>query len=95
MDDGIVDDGGALGSLRGGVARSEITADAAGAKVHDPLYAKALVLDDGGGLLLGIIVDRNDGDESPVPGDTRKKGAPWKIESVQLEVSGVTLPPQD
>ncbi|MBN1673130.1 MAG: hypothetical protein JXR37_18940 [Kiritimatiellae bacterium] len=35
------------GSLCAGVAKREITTDRAGVAVHDPLYAKALVLDDG------------------------------------------------
>ena len=35
------------GSLRAGVARSDITTDAEGAIIQDPLYAKVLVLDDG------------------------------------------------
>ncbi len=35
------------GALRAGVGRSEITWREPGAAVHDPLYAKALVLDDG------------------------------------------------
>ncbi len=35
------------GFLRAGVARSNITTDAKEAVIHDPLYAKALVLDDG------------------------------------------------
>lgn len=35
------------GSLRAGVAKSEITTERKGAVLHDPLYAKALVLDDG------------------------------------------------
>lgn len=35
------------GALRAGVARSDITADAKDVAIHDPLYAKALVLDDG------------------------------------------------
>lgn len=35
------------GTLWAGVARSDITTDAPDAVIHDPLYAKALVLDDG------------------------------------------------
>src|SRR3990170_2962584 len=35
------------GSLRAGVAKSDITTDAKGVVINDPLYAKALVLDDG------------------------------------------------
>ena len=35
------------GSLRAGVARSDITTDAEGMSIKDPLYAKVLVLDDG------------------------------------------------
>ena len=55
---------------------------------------KALALD-GGGLLLGIMVDQDDGGDLAVADDPRTRGAPWKIESVELEVSGVTLQPQD
>lgn len=39
--------GTAAGSLRAGVAKSNITTDAKGVVINDPLYAKALVLDDG------------------------------------------------
>ena len=35
------------GTLRAGVAKSDITTDAPVAMIRDPLYAKALVLDDG------------------------------------------------
>ena len=44
-------------SLRAGVARSDITTDAAGAVVRDPLYAKALVLDDGTTMVAIITMD--------------------------------------
>lgn len=40
-------DTGAGGRLRAGVGRSDITTDQPGAIIHDPLYAKALVIDDG------------------------------------------------
>ncbi|NOZ20654.1 MAG: hypothetical protein GXP25_06150, partial [Planctomycetes bacterium] len=39
--------GAVAGSLRAGVAKSDITTDAKDVAVNDPLYAKALVLDDG------------------------------------------------
>jgi hypothetical protein len=38
---------GTAGTLRAGVAKSNITTDAKGAVINDPLYAKALVLEDG------------------------------------------------
>ena len=60
--------------------------------IRDP---RVLALDEDGGLLLGIMVDQDDDDELAAPDGSRKQGAPWNIESVQLEVSGVTLPPQD
>lgn len=47
----------ANGSLRAGVARSEITTDAKGVVIHDPLYAKALVLDDGTTKVAIITMD--------------------------------------
>ncbi len=37
----------ASGTLRAGVAKSDITTERKGAVIHDPLYAKVLVLDDG------------------------------------------------
>jgi hypothetical protein len=44
-------------SLRAGVAVWNITADAPAKHVHDPLYAKALVLDDGATKAVIICVD--------------------------------------
>ena len=47
-----------VGSLRAGVAKSDITTDAAeGVRINDPLYAKALVLDDGNTKLAIIAMD--------------------------------------
>ncbi|MFH1968982.1 MAG: hypothetical protein ABIJ53_01545, partial [Verrucomicrobiota bacterium] len=49
---------GAGGScLRAGVAKSDITTNEQGAQIHDPLYAKALVLDDGTTKLAIIAMD--------------------------------------
>ena len=45
------------GSLRAGVARSDITTSAKGAAIHDPLYAKALVLDDGSTKVVIVAMD--------------------------------------
>ncbi len=47
----------AAGSLRAGVAKSDITTDAKGVRVNDPLYAKVLVLDDGKTKLAIIAMD--------------------------------------
>lgn len=44
-------------SLRAGVAKSDITTDAEGVRVNDPLFAKALVLDDGNTRLAIITMD--------------------------------------
>ena len=44
-------------TLRAGVAKSDITTDATDAVVRDPLYAKALVLDDGATTLALIAMD--------------------------------------
>ena len=44
-------------SLKAGVAKSDITTDAKGVRINDPLYAKALVLDDGRTKLAIIAVD--------------------------------------
>jgi hypothetical protein len=44
-------------ALRGGVAKSDITTDDPGVVIHDPLYAKALVLDDGATQLAIIAMD--------------------------------------
>lgn len=43
--------------LRAGVARSDITTDAEGVRINDPLYAKALVMDDGTTKLAIIAMD--------------------------------------
>ncbi len=48
---------GATGPLRAGVARSDITTSDANVVVHDPLYAKALVLDDGDTQVVIIAMD--------------------------------------
>jgi hypothetical protein len=48
---------GAGGTLRAGVARSDITCDADGTLVHDPLYARALVLDDGATRVAIVAMD--------------------------------------
>ncbi|MCP4642554.1 MAG: hypothetical protein GY851_19070 [bacterium] len=47
----------AAGSLRAGVAKSDITTDAEGVRVNDPLYAKALVMDDGDTRLAIVAMD--------------------------------------
>ncbi len=47
----------AAGSVRAGVAKSDITTRAKGALIHDPLYAKALVLDDGATKVALIAMD--------------------------------------
>ncbi|HEY3416130.1 MAG TPA: hypothetical protein VGM23_04510, partial [Armatimonadota bacterium] len=47
----------ASGTLRAGVAKRDITTDAAGANIRDPLYAKALVLDDGATTVVLIAMD--------------------------------------
>ena len=44
-------------SLRAGVAKSEITTEAEGIRVNDPLFAKALILDDGRTRLAIITMD--------------------------------------
>jgi hypothetical protein len=49
--------GGTHGCLRAGVAKSDITASKKGAKIKDPLYAKALVLDDGKTKAVIIAMD--------------------------------------
>ena len=45
------------GRLRAGVAKSDITTNAEGAVVRDPLYAKALVLDDGRTRVAVVAMD--------------------------------------
>ena len=47
----------AAGALQAGVAKSDITTDAEGVRINDPLYAKVLVLDDGRTKLAIIAVD--------------------------------------
>jgi len=56
-DQHMVESDAAVGALRAGVARSDITTSAEGAAVHDPLYAKALVLDDGATSVVIIAMD--------------------------------------
>ncbi|MEW6355576.1 MAG: hypothetical protein AB1696_04560 [Planctomycetota bacterium] len=51
------DQSSAAGSLRAGAAKSDITTDAEGVVVNDPLYAKALVLDDGKTKVAIIAMD--------------------------------------
>ena len=51
------DDQPAPGPMRGGVAKSNITTGEEGVAVHDPLYAKAMVLDDGTTKLAIIAMD--------------------------------------
>jgi len=46
-----------VGTLRAGVARSDITTDATNAVIHDRLYAKALVLDDGATRVAIVTLD--------------------------------------
>jgi hypothetical protein len=45
------------GSLRAGVAKSNITTDAKEVVINDPLYAKALVLEDGGTRVAIVALD--------------------------------------
>jgi hypothetical protein len=47
----------ASSALRAGVAKSDITTSAEGVAIHDPLYAKALVLDDGTTQVAIIAMD--------------------------------------
>ncbi|MBN2293653.1 MAG: hypothetical protein JXM70_14585 [Pirellulales bacterium] len=47
----------AVSYLRAGVAKSDITTDAKGVRINDPLYAKALVLDDGRTKLAIVAMD--------------------------------------
>lgn len=55
--DRVSDDGPAAGSLRAGVARTDITTSEKGVVVNDPLYSKALVLNDGSTTLVIISMD--------------------------------------
>ncbi len=45
------------GTLRAGVAKSDITTNAEGVRINDPLYAKALVMDDGTTRLAIVAMD--------------------------------------
>ena len=45
------------GGLRAGVAKSDITTSAEGVRINDPLYAKALVMDDGTTRLAIVAMD--------------------------------------
>lgn len=47
----------AKGLMRAGVSKSDITTDDKSAVIKDPLYAKALVLDDGKTELVIISMD--------------------------------------
>ena len=47
----------AAGPLRAGVAKSDITTNAKGVRINDPLFAKALVLDDGKTKVAIIAMD--------------------------------------
>ena len=53
----VLETGINTGSLRAGVAKSDITTNAKGAVINDPLYAKVLVLDDGKTQLAIIAMD--------------------------------------
>ena len=53
----VAGNGTVAGFLRAGVAKSDITTDAKGVVINDPLYAKALVLDDGKTKLAIIAMD--------------------------------------
>ena len=48
---------GRAGVLRAGVAKSDITTNVEGVRINDPLYAKALVLDDGTTRLAIVAMD--------------------------------------
>jgi len=48
---------GPAGSLRAGVAKSDITVDKEGVRINDPIFAKALVLDDGKTKVVIIAMD--------------------------------------
>jgi hypothetical protein len=45
------------GTLRAGVARADLTTSAEGVVIHDPLYAKALAVDDGHTRLAIVAID--------------------------------------
>jgi len=45
------------GVLRAGVAKSDISTDAEGVRINDPVYAKALVMDDGATQLVIVAMD--------------------------------------
>ncbi|GMV90629.1 MAG: hypothetical protein AMXMBFR82_04070 [Candidatus Hydrogenedentota bacterium] len=45
------------GTLQAGVAKSDISTDAEGVRINDPVYAKALVLDDGATQLAIVAMD--------------------------------------
>lgn len=47
----------AAGSLRAGVGKSDITTDAQGRAIRDPLYARALALDDGATRIVIVAMD--------------------------------------
>ncbi|HPJ98070.1 MAG TPA: hypothetical protein PKW60_01165, partial [Candidatus Hydrogenedentes bacterium] len=51
----VAQEGG--GTLHAGVAKSDITTNAEGVRINDPLYAKALVLDDGTTRLAIVAMD--------------------------------------
>jgi len=53
----VAGDGAAAGSLRAGVAKSDITTSETGIVINDPLYAKALVLDDGRTTVAIVAMD--------------------------------------
>jgi hypothetical protein len=53
----VAGEGTPAGGLRAGVARSDITTEEKGARVNDPVYAKALVLEDGTTKVAIIAMD--------------------------------------
>lgn len=53
----VAGEGNVSGSLRAGVAKSDITTTAKGTLIRDPLYAKALVLDDGQTTVVIVSMD--------------------------------------
>jgi len=46
-----------MSALRAGTAKSDITTSEEGVVIHDPLYAKALALDDGKTQVVIIAMD--------------------------------------